>query len=84
MAVHWSRVVLRVGRYVLENVWVEVCWLAIALLCTSSTLHEAVGLDAARSHGMLPCIACRTIGDAAMRWEDAYTLPWPNESGSIA
>ncbi len=81
MAVHWSRVVLNVGRYLVENVWVEVCWVAIALLCTPSW-HEAVGLDAVMSDRVLPCIACS--GGAAMRWEDAHVLPWPNGSITIA
>ena len=33
--VHWLRIALSVGIYVVENAWVEMCWIAIAMWCTS-------------------------------------------------
>ncbi len=42
---NWSRIVMCIGRYVVENVWVEACWIGIALLYTPGW-NDAFGMGA--------------------------------------
>ena len=80
--VNWLRIVVRVGRYVVENAWVEACWVCMALLYLPSW-NDAFGIETnvgAMPGGVLPCILCNTFGGADMRWEELREFSLLNES----
>ena len=67
--VNWLRIAVSVCRYVVENAWVELCWVGIALLYTPS-LSDVFGIEkrtVVMPSGLLPCILSDQFGGGDIR-----------------